>query len=232
MQIIDRLFVFFREKNLSNYKVEQSCGLSNGYLRNLRKAPSAEIIERILSVYPELNREWVMTGQGEMIRSSESGNVSHKPKKESVPSQPKQKDVPVAQHVTDGGIPLIPVDAMAGFANGDDRAVLEYECEHYVVPMFREADFLIPVKGSSMMPKYNSGDLVACKHLPLNDLFFQWNHVYVLSTDQGALIKRVQKADDNNHILCVSDNEKYPPFTLHRNQIHAIALVIGVIRLE
>ena len=46
MQIIDRLFKFFRENNLSNYKVEQACGLSNGYLRNLRKAPSAEILER------------------------------------------------------------------------------------------------------------------------------------------------------------------------------------------
>ena len=70
MQIIDRLFMFFRENHLSNYKVEQTCGLSNGYLRNLRKAPSVEILEKIFSAYPELNREWVMSGTGDMLRSS------------------------------------------------------------------------------------------------------------------------------------------------------------------
>ena len=136
------------------------------------------------------------------------------------------------QQVQHGGIPLIPTDAMAGFANGDDATIFEYDCDRYVVPMFRDADFLIPVKGSSMIPKYNSGDLVACKRLHISDLFFQWNHVYVLDTDQGALIKRVQRADDDEHILCVSDNIKYEPFKLHRSQIHAIAIVVGVIRLE
>ena len=50
-------------------------------------------------------------------------------------------------------------------------SVLEYECDRYVVPMFKEAEFLITVKGSSMIPKYNSGDIVACKNLPLLDLF-------------------------------------------------------------
>lgn len=122
--------------------------------------------------------------------------------------------------------------AMAGFASGNDTSVLEYECEHYVVPLFKNADFLIPVKGSSMIPKYNSGDLVACKILTMHDIFFQWNHVYVLDTDQGALIKRVQPANDDNYITCVSDNENYPPFTLRRDQIHSIAIVVEVIRLE
>ncbi len=128
-------------------------------------------------------------------------------------------------------IPLIPVDAMAGYMKGEMQ-VLEHECERYVVPAFKEAEFLITVKGSSMYPKYNSGDIVACKKLPLTDLFFQWNKVYVLDTVQGALIKRVKKTADPDHILICSDNEKYEPFELHKSQINSIALVIGVIRLE
>lgn len=71
MQIVDRLFVFFRENNLSNYRVEQECGLSNGYLRHLKKAPSVEILEKIFSAFPELNRNWVMTGEGSMLREPE-----------------------------------------------------------------------------------------------------------------------------------------------------------------
>jgi phage repressor protein C with HTH and peptisase S24 domain len=82
-----------------------------------------------------------------------------------------------------------------------------------------------------MYPKYSSGDIVACKRLPI-DTFFQWNKVYVLDTDQGALIKRVSKANKPDLILIVSENIKYEPFELNRSQIYNIALVLGVIRLE
>lgn len=130
------------------------------------------------------------------------------------------------------GIPLIPIDAMAGFGSGGVQ-VMEYDTQRYVVPEFTElnVDFMLRVKGSSMYPKYNSGDLVACKKLVLNDIFFQWNKVYVLDTDQGALIKRIKKGSDD-HIQIVSDNPSYDPYELHLSQIHAIAIVLGVIRLE
>ena len=130
------------------------------------------------------------------------------------------------------GIPLIPIEAMAGFGTGGVQ-VMDYDTERYVVPEFTElnVDFMLRVKGSSMYPKYNSGDLVACKKLVLNDIFFQWNKVYVLDTDQGALIKRIKKGSDN-HLQIVSDNPSYEPYELHLSKIHAIAIVLGVIRLE
>ena len=130
------------------------------------------------------------------------------------------------------GIPLIPLDAMAGFFTSGEAQIMEYECERYVVPMFREAEFLIPVKGSSMYPKYSSGDLVACKKLPLNDIFFQWNKVYVIDTIQGPLIKRIKEGKDENYIILHSDNPQYDPTPLHKSQIRAVALVVGVLRLE
>lgn len=83
-----------------------------------------------------------------------------------------------------------------------------------------------------MYPKYNSGDLVACKKLFINDIFFQWNKVYVLDTEQGALIKRIKKGADNEHITLVSDNPSYDPFELHLSKVYAIALVVGVVRFE
>ena len=113
-----------------------------------------------------------------------------------------------------------------------EQTALEYECERYVGPMFKGADFLIPVKGSSMYPKYNSGDIVACKRVSMTDIFFQWNKVYVIDTDQGALIKRIKPGSAPDRILIVSDNDKYDPFELPYSAIHAVALVIGVIRLE
>ena len=56
--------------------------------------------------------------------------------------------------------------------------------------------------------------------------------VYVLDTAQGALIKRVRKGKDTEHILLVSENEAFEPIELCLEQINAVALVVGVIRLE
>lgn len=105
-----------------------------------------------------------MTGRGEMLADDQATHTRH-----------KSIDVdkhPVASLATESGkgIPLIPIEAMAGALTGE-QSVLEYECERYVVPMFKGADFLIPVKGSSMYPKYSSGDIVACQCVPMSDLF-------------------------------------------------------------
>src|SRR5690606_9007625 len=99
------------------------------------------------------------------------------------------------------GLPLISIDAMAGWGQGDSK-VMDYEANRYVIPEFDElqVDFLIRVKGESMYPHYNSGDVVACKKVP-TDTFFQWNKVYVLDTVQGALIKRIKKSEEKSHIL-------------------------------
>ncbi|MEE0573039.1 MAG: S24 family peptidase [Paraprevotella clara] len=120
---------------------------------------------------------------------------------------------------------------MAGALTGEN-SVLEYECERYIVPAFNGADFLISVKGNSMTPTYISGDIVACQRVSMTSLFFQWNKPYVLDTAQGALIKRIKQGHDKQHILIVSDNEQYDPFELPCSEIYAVALVIGIIRLE
>ena len=130
------------------------------------------------------------------------------------------------------GLPLIPIEAMAGYGSGSMQ-VMDYDTSYYVVPEFTElkAEFMIRVKGSSMSPKYNSGDLLACKKISLGK-FFQWNKAYVLDTEQGALVKRVKPSKQEGCIQLVSDNTNYDPFDISLNDIYSIAIVLGVIRLE
>lgn len=219
MRKIDRFIEYMKIKGLNDNKVTQECGLSQGLLGQARSGKSdlgAKTIDKILNKYQDLNKTWLITGDGMMLKGEEDNNNNPIAKQTSNPNE---------------GIPLIPVEAMAG-ALTCDNTILEYECDRYVIPMFKGADFLIPVKGSSMYPKYSSGDIVACQRVDMNNLFFQWNKVYVIDTNQGALIKRIKPGHDENHILIVSDNEKYDPFELPYSAIHAVALVIGVIRLE
>ena len=202
-----------------------------------------------IAYFPEVNAEWLLTGNGEMLKTKSKINVLKKNEdiyediNEDNPNVKKTYAIELAEKPTNtgieannlgnAGIPLIPIDAMAGFGTGAVQ-VMHYDTSKYIVPEFSElnVDFMIRVKGSSMVPKYNSGDLVACKKLVITDIFFQWNKVYVLDTEQGALIKRVKKGSRDNYILLISDNKNYDPFELHLSKIFAVALVVGVIRLE
>ena len=174
-------------------------------------------VDKIYANCVGVSGDWLLTGVGSMLKTEHTS-----------------VGMPPVAHHTDNpreGIPLIPFSAMAGALMGEQTA-LEYECERYVVPAFSGADFLMQVKGSSMVPTYISGDIVACRRVPMSDLFFQWNKPYVLDTAQGAIIKRIKPGSDNQHVLIVSDNKDYDPFELPYEDIYAVALVIGIIRLE
>jgi len=212
-----RILEFIEKQSIKPKDFLLKTGLKKGFVdkSHINSGISDIYLSKILESYPEINPTWLLTGKGERLLEIELDRV-----------------YPNA-HPKPDGIPLIPLDAMAGFGNGSAQ-IMDYDTDRYVVPEFTEldVDFMIRVKGSSMFPKYNSGDLVACKKLSLSDVFFQWNKVYVLDTDQGAIVKRIKPGDDEEHITLKSENEDYDPFQIHRSRINAIALVVGVIRLE
>ncbi len=224
--ILSRIQEIASNEGITIGALERKIGASKGVLSraiNNGTDIQSKWVQTIVENYPLYSTRWLMTGVGEMLDRSQlrkqNGDFSNENKIAHPATAPNE------------GIPLIPIEAMAGALTGE-RTVLEYECERYVVPAFKGADFLIQVKGSSMYPKYSSGDIVACQRVPMSDLFFQWNKVYVIDTNQGPLIKRIKPGSDKEHVLIVSDNEKYDPFELPYSAIHSVALVIGVIRLE
>ena len=228
-------FIDFKGITKEEFYRKTEISASNFKGANMKSEIGGDKIVKISTIYPEINLDWLISGEGEI----EKQKVKEKQHYESV-AKSVTKSVKNEKYINSNtlitspeGIPLIPIDAMAGFGSGETQ-IMEYDAGRYVVPEFTEinVDFMIRVKGSSMSPKYSSGDLVACKKLYLNDIFFQWNKVYVLDTDQGALIKRVRKGSDVEHISLVSENQSYDPFELHMSKIYAVALVVGVIRLE
>lgn len=237
--IKDRILTYLEVKGIKKADFYITTGLSDSNFKgkNRLSQPGGDMIVKILTSYPDLSTEWLVMGKGKMLNTAtESANRGVNNSNNGKPQQNITTDSPtkVAVHVPEGsheGIPLIPLSAMAGTFTGD-TSVMEYECERYVIPAFKGADFLIQVKGDSMQPTYQSGDLVACQKVPLSSLFFQWNKTYVLDTDQGPLIKRIMPGSDSEHILIVSDNNNYPPFELSMDQFYGVALVRGIVRLE
>lgn len=173
-----------------------------------------------------VDSSWLLTGEGAMLQETENNNA------------PTSKHtVEIAHQVPHGsseGIPLIPLDAVAGFPAESGGGVRLEDCERYVIPEFENkgANFLIRVSGDSMVPLYYSGDLLACRKI--TDIrFFQWGTVYVLETSQGVLVKRVQESVDHaDSILCVSENNSvHHPFLLPRDDIRSLSTIVGLVRL-
>lgn len=187
---------------------ESACGFNKNTLTKKTKGMNTVKLLEIVEKFPQLNLDWLITGSGQMVK----GELHRE-----------------ANHPT---LPLIPVEAFAGpgLPAYEDERVEEY----YTVSDFKNSDFLIRVKGDSMVPKYNGGDIVACKKVGLDKLYFlQWNRAYVIYTEsQGIMIKRVQPSEKEGYIKCVSDNPKYAPFDVPMNDVVSIALVNGAISLE
>ena len=176
---------------------------------------SDKFLDKLCSLDSNINKVWIMENKGEMLKSNNNSPAVTEPQ---LPS----------------GVPMLPFDAFAGIGTDVEGVNLDTIEERYVVPLFdgMKMDFMISVRGSSMYPKYNSGDVVACRMVQ-ELLFVQWNKVYVLDTiSQGVIIKRLKKSDKEGFVICKSDNEKYEPFEIPLSDIRTIALVVGVIRLE
>ena len=223
--ILSRILEIASNEGITIGALERIIGASKGVLSraiNNGTDIQSKWLQVVVENYPQYSADWLLSGKGNMLKSPSS------------PSTPiDERSTEPAHHVPEGnreGIPLLPISAMAG-AFTDDISVMEYECERYVIPAFKGADFLMQVSGDSMQPTYYSGDLVACQRIPLNDLFFQWNKTYVLDTLQGPLIKRIRRGSDDNHVLIVSDNPAYEPFELSKDQFHGVALVRGLVRI-
>lgn len=236
----DRLS-FLIEATNDVHVVAQSLGIEETSLLNCTNnflEPKEEIdFNKFLTEFPEFSKQWLLQGIGTPFDGKDEEDTKELIKERVFQRRLQEKNKTIEESLARKtsnqqiGIPLVPLSAMAGAFTGE-TSVMEYECERYVIPAFKGADFLIQIKGDSMQPTYYSGDLVACQRMPLNDIFFQWNKAYVLDTVQGPLIKRIMPGSDADHVLIVSDNSNYPPFELHKNQFNGVALVRGLVRLE
>lgn len=65
----DRLILYIKHLGTSQRQFEIKCELANGYIKNIRQSITPDKLRKIALYYPELNTGWLMTGEGEMLKS-------------------------------------------------------------------------------------------------------------------------------------------------------------------
>lgn len=75
MDIKHRIYSLCKELGLSVRQFEIKCGLSNGYIGNIVNTITVPKLEKIMTAYPNVNRNWLVYGEGSMFRE-DNGQVN------------------------------------------------------------------------------------------------------------------------------------------------------------
>ena len=197
--------------------------------------PSFDVLEKICAI-EQIDTKWLLTGKGEMLQS-QVPTTSVLPPRLIKDLHTDDTGIESYQNYPEripGSIPLVSEKAVGGiineYFNVRENDILGY----YVIPKFRNlgVDFMIEISGDSMVPRFYPGDIIACSILH-NPKFIQWNKSHLLATEeQGLIVKRLMPGDTSDCLQAVSENKEYPPFFIPKEEIKAIALVVGSIHVE
>lgn len=72
----DRLLIYIKYLGIGQSKFEKLCGLSNGYINNSKGNFGSVKLEDILRSCPDLNRSWLLYGEGEMLNTGVTQEVT------------------------------------------------------------------------------------------------------------------------------------------------------------
>lgn len=214
----ERLILFISYLGIGQSRFEKNCGLSNGYVNNSKGNFGASKLDDILQRYPELNRTWLMTGEGEMLKAAGQSNA----KMIGGVYQAGQKDDRVLM------VDYVPIAASATFIDNLGNST-EPELEKFpVIPQGNEGESserlcVFEVEGESMAPNIPSGALILGKEIPERS----WHYaegVVVAVYDQYLVVKRVARNAllTDNYLILRSDNPDYGEMLVQLSDIRAL----------
>ena len=202
-----RLIKLLKEKRMSQTEFARLMGVSPTYIGAMRRSISEERLKRLLEIFPDLSRDWILFGEGEMFIDQDDDD-----------------------ELTEGYIvPLIPVKAFAGNLQNWADSVELRDCEKVVSPV-KGVDFAIRIAGNSMEPEFQNGSILFIKRINQR-AFIPWGNPMVIDTENGVLVKAIYPGnsddEDGGYIEARSYNPHYPPFKIPVESIYSLYRIIS-----
>lgn len=183
-------------------------------MKNGTKVISEATIDKITLTFPELNRDWLQAGTGEMLNDFTILAAAE--------PAPLGKKIPV-------------LDDFASCGVTDGWPVSFSDSKYITVPDLPKADFCIRSVGFSMINKgmpelsIQPDSIVACRKVKdLLELHF--GEVFLIRTENGNIIKQLWPGSAPELVKVVSFNSAvYPAYEMERNKILELAVVVGIV---
>lgn len=216
--IKSRVVQFAEYKRVNKEKFFEKIGTTSANFRGkpLATPLNSETIVNIITEFPEINLEWLLTGRGSMLKAGV-------PEKAPAGRLPK----PV---VAGGLINFYDVD----FAAGGDIAF--YEDNNAVTPSYTMdiPEFggctAFRTYGDSMSPLVRSGSILFGTIVANWQSHLEYGQIYgIVCLDQRKYLKYIRKDPQNpqTHFLLRSENPEYDDFELPKEAIKSVWLIHG-----
>ena len=212
MDIRDRIIQFVDYKGISFNFFEKNIGASKSYISNTKNI-SAKVVSNILRIYPELSPEWVLTGEGSMLKKENTVKSNFPVKSE------------------DKGVPYYNVDFVGGFdlVINDQTTIPEYLIDF---PKYNEATCWCNVTGHSMEPEITHGDIIALKKI--EDIsFLPYGEIYAIVTkNEMRTIKRIGPSQNKDCYSLIPTNKspEYGVQELPKEMVRIVFKVLGCMK--
>lgn len=202
----DRIIEFLQAKGVSKNQFYIKTSIANGTL-DKKSGITGDTISKVYQSYPEISLEWLIAGEGDMLKSKFSLHHSLADIKTQYatianvdPASISEADIVNVENPSD----LIPI-----FAHKQSN-----QFEGYIsLPQLSSCDGAGYVKSDSMYPLIKPGDIVCYK--TANDAAeIHWNEIYVvflvIDGETYLTTKYLQRSQLGEDYVClVSHNTKY-----------------------
>ncbi len=202
-----RLLAYLKYKRVTQAEFCKAIGVASTYISVMRRSIPSDKVNRIVAQYPDLNRDWLLYGEGDMLLT-------------------ENQDPKNLLHNAGYLVPLLPVNAFAGNISAWSQTVMDRDCEKVVSPI-QGVDFAIRISGDSMEPDFKDASLILIKRIDDN-AFIPWGHPMIIDTTNGVFFKNVFPSEKGKGYLeARSINPKYPPLTIPLDSVFGLYRLVG-----
>jgi phage repressor protein C with HTH and peptisase S24 domain len=250
MTIKEKILSFLTEKGIKKTEFFEKTHIASSNFKGaaINSELGGDKIAKILTLYPELSADWLLTGIGPMLKTKSQQTCDqqlsvpdYNDKVTKINTNNKEKRsknnvIPLTEShdklLDVSNIPLYNIDVSAGlnklFADGGELI------GQISIPNAPKCDGAVHVIGDSMYPLLKSGDIIAYR-IVRDILSVNFGEIYILQLDNcgdiSIVVKYVKRSDiDDDHIKLVSYNKEHDPKDIPLAWIQAIARVTFAIR--
>jgi phage repressor protein C with HTH and peptisase S24 domain len=226
--IKERILQIAEFKGIAKEKFFETIGMTYGNFKGKSKLTpiNSNAIEDIITNYPEVDLEWLLTGRG---------NISKVQQKDSENNLSVRK-LKTDTLIVNQDIPLYDVQVAAGVVDLFGGAQKQIPIDYIRIPKLPKCDGALYVTGDSMYPLLKSGDIVMYKEINNIQNNIIWGEMYLAYVNNDGneyfFTKFIKKSEREGYVQFVSQNQHHQTVEFPITSIKALALVKASIRIN
>lgn len=219
--IKERVLYLTDLKGVAKEKFFNEIGMTYGSFKGKQKetALNSDAIDKILSIYNDIDANWLITGEGAIFKKNETEKYEHT--RETVvkyESLSKKNNLPyvvtIDSHNNDN-IVLVPQKLQAGYLQGYNNPKFIKDLPTYRMPGLNNGIFrMFEIEGNSMFPTLPNKSYVVGQYVEDWVKDIKDNQIYAIISNEveDGIVKRcINRIEKYNNLICKSDNRRNFP---------------------